>query len=80
MSDPITGRIVPSVQFPPSKRLTVAEIFDENNKPRYDILKEHLKQEGRLSEECAMKIIKDGKYFQISKLSQKLKYKTWLIF
>lgn len=55
-----TGRIIGSVPLPPAKRLTITELFDENNKPRTNILKEHLKQEGRLSEECAIKIIKDG--------------------
>jgi len=56
-----TGRIVNNVLLPPSKRLTVADVFDENNKPKTTVLKDHLKQEGRLSEECALKIIKDGK-------------------
>ena len=64
-----TGRIIGSVPLPPAKRLTITELFDENNKPRTNILKEHLKQEGRLSEECAIKIIKDGMKFKKITLS-----------
>lgn len=56
-----TGRIVGNVLLPPAKRLTIPDVFDDSGKPRTNVLKEHLKGEGRLSEECALKIIKDGK-------------------
>ena len=55
------GRIVGNVPLPPSKRLEISDIFDANGKPRVNLLKDHLKQEGRLSEECALKVIHDGK-------------------
>lgn len=35
-------------------------MYDAKGKPRPDVLKQHFILEGRLSNECAMKIINDG--------------------
>ena len=59
-----TGRIVNSVSLPPSSRLSSAEVF-ENQKINTKLLRDHLKQEGRLTEECALKVIQDGKFFRV---------------
>ena len=47
--------------FPPSNKLTVAEVFDpRTNKPKPEVLKQHFILEGRLDEATALKIIKGG--------------------
>ena len=49
------------VPFPPSNKLTVAEVFDpRTNKPKPEVLKQHFILEGRLDEATALKIIKGG--------------------
>lgn len=53
-------RPVTSVPFPLSKKLTIKEIFDDQGKPRIDLLKSHFTQEGRLEDDAAIKIITDG--------------------
>ena len=54
-------RLSSGVPFPPSNKLTVAEVFDpKTNKPRPDVLKQHFILEGRLEESTALKIISDG--------------------
>lgn len=54
-------RQVPAVPQPPSKRLDISDLYDESsNSINTDILRDHLRQEGRLSEQCALKIIEDG--------------------
>lgn len=56
-----TERVVKSVTFPPIKKLTVAEVFDPvTNKPRHELLKDHLSREGRVEEDTALKIINEG--------------------
>lgn len=49
-----------AVPLPPAKRLTVADVYDSRGKPRPDVLKQHFVLEGRLSDECALRIINDG--------------------
>lgn len=49
-----------AVPLPPSKRLTVADVYDAKGKPKPDVLKQHFVLEGRLSDECALRIINDG--------------------
>ncbi|CAK5105157.1 unnamed protein product [Meloidogyne enterolobii] len=53
-----TERVIKSVQFPISERLTLDEVYDRRTgKPRGDLLKEHFIKEGRIEEEAALRII-----------------------
>ncbi|KAI0228145.1 Serine/threonine-protein phosphatase 2B catalytic subunit 2 [Lamellibrachia satsuma] len=55
-----TERIVKSVPFPPSHKLTMHEVFDPKAKPKPDILKQHFILEGRVTEDVALRIINEG--------------------
>ena len=47
--------------FPPSNKLTMAEVFDSRtSKPKPEVLKQHFILEGRLDEHTALKIINEG--------------------
>lgn len=43
--------------YPPARKLTIDDVYDSTGKPCPDVLKAHFLQEGRLSDECALKII-----------------------
>lgn len=55
-----TGRIVNQVPQVASHILTVEEIYDSKNKPNHVMLRDHLQQEGRVTTELALRIIKQG--------------------
>jgi serine/threonine-protein phosphatase 2B catalytic subunit len=53
-------RMMPHVRMPPRHRLTVEEIFDAQNLPRIDLLRDHFVNEGRLDETTALHIIAEA--------------------
>ncbi|XP_056018797.1 protein phosphatase 3 catalytic subunit alpha-like isoform X9 [Ostrea edulis] len=55
-----TDRVVKSVAFPPSHRLSMNEVFDAKGKPKPDVLKQHFIMEGRVSEDVALRLINEG--------------------
>lgn len=58
---PTTERVIKSVPFPPSTKLSQGEVFDpRTNKPKPEVLKQHFILEGRIDEHTALKIINEG--------------------
>jgi len=55
-----TGRIVPQVPEPVTNRLSIADIYDSKGKPRHELLREHMRREGRLELDAALSIIHKG--------------------
>ncbi|ALC48315.1 CanA-14F [Drosophila busckii] len=54
-------RVVDSVPFPPSRKLTCTDVFDaRTGKPQHDVLKQHFILEGRIEESAALRIIQEG--------------------
>ena len=45
------------VPQPPAHKLTISDVYGAGEKPDIDLLKNHFCMEGRLEEECALKII-----------------------
>lgn len=48
------------VPYPPSRRLTISDIFESRGKPNIEKLRQHFLLEGRVTDEAALKIINDG--------------------
>jgi len=59
-SQTTTGRIVETVPQPAQNLLKVKEIYKKSKNPNHEILREHLRKEGRLTNEAALKIINQG--------------------
>ena len=55
-----TGRIVPQVPEPVKNRLQVADIYDSDGKPKHELLRDHMRQEGRLDPLACLSIIEKG--------------------
>ncbi|XP_065827949.1 serine/threonine-protein phosphatase 2B catalytic subunit 3-like isoform X2 [Oscarella lobularis] len=55
-----TERAVSSVPFPPSRRLSMDEVYDASGKPRFDVLKQHFLVEGRVQIDVALRIVREG--------------------
>ena len=56
----MSERMVTTVPLPPSQRLTMTDVFDNRNRPRQDLLRQHFILEGRLNEDVALRIINEG--------------------
>jgi len=57
---PTTERVVSSVPYPPTERLSEEHVFDDEGLPKMDLLKSHFIAEGKLTENCALRIINMG--------------------
>ena len=54
-------RLEPSVEHPPTKALTIADVFPdlpESATPKPEVVLEHFRREGRVEPSCALKILK----------------------
>ena len=55
------------IEFPESKKLAMSDVYDEASKnPKADVLRDHFVREGRLEEEVAIRIVRDGKFLMKS--------------
>ena len=55
-----TERVVKSVPHPPAHRLTMSEVYDEKGKPQLEKLRVQFAAEGRVEEDVALRIIREG--------------------
>lgn len=55
-----TERVVKSVQYPVSERLTIDQVYERRTgKPRHDVLRDYFIKEGRIEEDAAIRIIQE---------------------
>lgn len=57
----LNERCIQSVPYPATKRLTVDSVYDECDKLKLELIREHFFNEGRLTEDLALKIISRAK-------------------
>ena len=62
------GRIVQNVPEPVAHLLTKDEIYGSDGLPKHEVLREHLKMEGRLTPEAALAILTQGKFYILNHL------------
>ncbi|KAI3382093.1 hypothetical protein SNEBB_006367 [Seison nebaliae] len=55
-----TERIVKSVPYPATNRLTKKELFGSDGKPKLQVLQKHFLREGRLDEDCAIHLLQQA--------------------
>ncbi|KAI6661538.1 Serine/threonine-protein phosphatase 2B catalytic subunit alpha isoform isoform X3 [Oopsacas minuta] len=55
------GRMKPDIPHPAKEFLKMDQLYTEDGKVLSQVLKEHLKQEGRIEEDAALRIIREGK-------------------
>lgn len=48
-----------AIPCPPTQRLTMEEVY-KDSKPNHEVLKQHFLKEGRIEEDVALRIIKEG--------------------
>jgi serine/threonine-protein phosphatase 2B catalytic subunit len=58
--EPFVDRVMKDVIAPPLHPLGVDKVFDKKGIPNLAVLKEHLQKEGRLTQECALQIIRQA--------------------
>ncbi|KAI3382092.1 hypothetical protein SNEBB_006366 [Seison nebaliae] len=67
---PTIGRVLNSVPYPATHRLTIKDAYGQDKKPKIDLIKKHFYQEGRVEEDLGLKIIQD--MMQVVSLEQTL--------
>lgn len=55
------GRMKPDIQHPASEFLKVDQVFNEDGTILHEKLRDHLKQEGRVEEDVALRLIREAK-------------------
>ena len=62
--------IFSAVPFPPRSKLAMKDVFDDDGKPRIDVLKTHFTQEGRLEDDVKICFYFAVLQFQTSKYNK----------